>query len=242
MKFTAIIIDDEKSGRVALREMLKFVQHEVEVVAEADSYETACSVLLRQEADLVFMDISMGSYTAFDVLDSLLPEKRPRPVFVTAHEEFALQSYKYCAIDYLMKPVGISDLQALFRKLEMDQRNSSVPELPKNQQKSKDMLIISDRSAWHFLNINDVVLFKGSGSYTQIFMEDGNEYTVSKAIGYYEEFLVANSKFLKVHRSFIINISKIASFEKSERVLLLKNGMNIPTTIKPEVLFDLCFG
>jgi len=57
MKFTVIIIDDEKSGRVTLIEMLKFIKHEIEVIAEADSYSSACQVLLKHNADLVFMDI-----------------------------------------------------------------------------------------------------------------------------------------------------------------------------------------
>jgi len=185
---------------------------------------------------------TLGSYTAFDILNSLPEHKRPHPIFVTAHEQFAVQSYRYYAIDYLMKPVSIADLEAVFRKLEIIYPNNSSAVPANEPYKSKDVLVISDRSTWRFLNINDVVVFKGSGSYTQISMDDGSEYTVSKAIGYYEDFLLHNTKFLKVHRSFIVNISKIKSFEKSDRTLTLQNGQSVPVAIRPEVLLEMCFG
>jgi two-component system, LytTR family, response regulator len=238
--FTAIIIDDEKAARTTLVEMLKLQTHTVEVIAQADSYMSGLQLLDEQQADIVFMDISLGSNTAFDILDTLPEGRKPKPIFVTAYEEFALKAYRYYAIDYILKPVSLSDLSRALNKVVGELQHVQMDRDEIAPSASRDFLIIPDRSNWHFINIMDIALLKGSGSYTDIVMDDGAIHTVSKGLGYFEKQLLSTSQFIKVHRSYMIHIKKIASLDKGNKEILLKNGSTAPISIRPEVLLQFC--
>lgn len=238
--FTAIVIDDEKAARITLIEMLKLQTQRVEVIAQADSYASGLKLLDEQQADIIFMDISLGSSNAFDILDTLPESRRPKPIFVTAYEEFALKAYKYFAIDYILKPVSLGDLSRALNRVIGELESAHGDKYGRRPVPNRDFLIIPDRSTWHFIHIMDIALLKGSGSYTDIVMDNGTIHTVSKGLGYFEKQLIDTSQFIKVHRSYLIHLKKIASLDKGNKEIVLKNGSIVPMSIKPETLLEFC--
>jgi two-component system, LytTR family, response regulator len=117
-----IIVDDEANARRTLLAMLKNYAPTVEVVGEASSVATAILAINNQQPDLVFLDIEMQDGTGFEVLQSL-PTIDFNVVFVTAYEQYALQSFRFAAIDYLLKPVRIQELQEAIGRVSLREKS-----------------------------------------------------------------------------------------------------------------------
>jgi two-component system, LytTR family, response regulator len=229
--FTAILIDDELAARETIKGMLALAYGNIRVVAEADCFTSAVELLSSQTADFIFMDISLGGQTAFDVLDQLPERKQVNPIFVTAHEEFALQSYEYNAFDYILKPVGIRNfIRVVDKKIKVLQGVQSAEE---NTKKIvyRDFIIVPERSTWQFVKLDEIAYLMAQGSYTKVVTSCNKEFLVSKLLKHFEAILLERSFFVRVHKSYIANIREIVSFDKSTKSLLLRNNHRLPTTI-----------
>ena len=115
----AIIIDDESSGRKAVRNYITKYTTSIEVVDEADSVKNGLFSILTHKPDVVFLDIRMPDGTGFDLLEKL-PIINFKIIFITAYEEHALKAFKYSAVDYLLKPLNPDEFIVATTKLSSD--------------------------------------------------------------------------------------------------------------------------
>src|SRR6218665_4221836 len=111
----AVVIDDEENGRELTLNLLKLYCPEVEVLGTGSSVQSGYACILQHRPALVFLDVQMRDGSGFDLLD-LFPEVDFRIVFITAYQEFAVQAFKRCALDYLLKPLSPPDLVAAIKK------------------------------------------------------------------------------------------------------------------------------
>jgi two-component system LytT family response regulator len=242
---TTVIIDDEKKARNALRQMIEMSGAEIAILAEADGVVSGLEAIQKHKPDILLLDIKMRDGSGFDLLKKLSSVKS-KIIFVTAYNDFAIEAFKFSAIDYLLKPVDPGDLANALRRaeetLEREKNNSYLESLVENfAGTAKQMKKIALKTANHIyiLNISDILFCKSDGNYTEFHCADGKKAMVSKSIGEYEEML-GDYNFIRVHHSYLINLTHVVRFDKNDGgSVIIKNGESIPVSgRKRDVLID----
>ena len=237
MSIKTIIIDDEQNARENLNLILQDNCPEIEVVALADSANEARSLIKKHQPNLLFLDINMPNEDGFELLESL-DEKNFAVIFITAHNQFALQALKAGAIDYIEKPIDIEDLQEAISKIE-EKSSSGNEQLDfgliktmledyKNESKA-DTIAIPTLSGYEIVRTEDIVHLEADESYTRLFLSDGKKCVSSMTIARYEKVLDKNT-FFRVHKSHIINTKHhLKEFNRHEgNVAIMDDGSSIP--------------
>jgi two-component system, LytTR family, response regulator len=226
---TAIIIDDESKGRLALREKLQSYCPEVEIIAEAGDGKEGLDMINKNQPQLVFLDIQMPNMNGFEMLNEI-PEKKFHVIFTTAYDQYAIKAIKYAAFDYLLKPVDIEELKAAVLKIAREKNNQTQKQaqlLQQNIQHPKRLLhklAISTLDGLHFYDINDIVHLEANSNYTAIYLGNGTKITASKTLKEFEEFLPEDI-FFRTHHSHLINLNYIKRYIKGDGGQIeLQNG------------------
>lgn len=216
----SIIIDDELKGRETLRTMVTSYCEGIEVVATCQNVNEAIEAINTLKPDVVFLDVQMQGETGFDLL-SKLDNINFEVIFTTAHSEYALRALKCSAIDYLLKPIDISDLQKAVAKVDKKRVANFAERVRQLLQNLKDTtsenykLAIPTAEGLIFIRAKDILYCKASGNYTEIYMIDGKKHLVSRQLKEYEGIL-DHRDFFRIHHSFLINLNRIKSYVRGE--------------------------
>ncbi len=216
-----VIIDDEYSGRENLEALLARVAPEVEVVATAGSVKEGVRVIKTHQPDLVFLDVEMPTGTGFDILDQL-PHFTFHLIFISAYYKYAIDAFRVSAIDYLLKPIKVKELQEAIGKLNQfarmkDQENriAFLLDSLKTQQDTPTRIMLPTLNGFQLHHFNDIIRCQGERNYTRFFKTNGESILVSKNISEYEA-LLSEHNFMRVHRSHIINLGMVESYAKGK--------------------------
>lgn len=230
----SIIIEDEINARALLRRYLeKYCQ--VEVSAEAGSVAEGITAILEHKPDIVFLDISLPKQNGFELIQQLQPINF-EVIFVTAYDQYAIQAIKLSAIDYLLKPIDISELrQAVLRaeeRIQSKQGSQNLAALADNlKQHENKRIVIPDGHSYIYEEIANIIRLQAQGRYSEIYTV-GKKYTVTRNLGEFDK-LLHPSNFLRVHHSHLINPLHIASFEKNDGgYLVMKDGSTVEVSRK----------
>ncbi|MDC1352838.1 LytTR family DNA-binding domain-containing protein [Flavobacteriales bacterium] len=230
MKLNTIIIDDEANARENLQILINDYCPTLNVVGMASNVNQAKILINQFNPEVVFLDIAMPGGDGFSLLDQY-DDRKFSVVFTTAHSEYALKAYKADAIDYIQKPIDIDELQKAQEKV-MKLSNLVWDDKHKNQATTEDeiaKIAIPTRSGYIFIENKDILYFKASENYTEIFLTSGKRIISSKTIKRYEE-KVSPHIFYRVHKSFIIN--KHNHLKELSRQMgnfaVMTNGEHIP--------------
>ncbi|WP_299117053.1 LytTR family DNA-binding domain-containing protein [uncultured Winogradskyella sp.] len=226
----ALIVEDKAYIRKGLLNLLDLVDTEVQVIGECESVKEALIVSNTCKPELVFLDINLTDGTAFDFLEQV-KNITFKIIFITAHEEYALKALKIGAVDYLLKPVDIDELQNALKKL-----NNLPIILQKEQiQSAKNLwndpgskLILSLQESFQVIDLNELVFCESDKGYTTFHLNNGKKHLASKSLKEFEAQL-NNASFTRPHRSFMVNLKFIDKYDKSG-VIHLKNGKKIPVS------------
>ena len=226
---TALIVDDEAKGRLALREKLATYCPNVSVLGEAADGLEAIQGIKKLGPQLVFLDIEMPQMNGFEMLNAL-PEKNFHVIFTTAYDQYAIQAIRYAAFDYLLKPVDIEELQSAVSKFDEKQLNETrrqVELLQQNMEKPKRQwtkLAIPTLEGVVFYEIDQIVDLEANSNYTNIFLADKTKITASKTLKDFEEILPEET-FFRTHHSHMINLNYVKRYIKGDGGQIeLKNG------------------
>ncbi|WAC42522.1 LytR/AlgR family response regulator transcription factor [Pedobacter sp. SL55] len=231
-KLTCYLIDDEERAINSLEFLLDYYCNETaEVVGAANSYEDAVNYLTKNTPDLIFLDINLGEKTGFDVLEKLDDMPNTQIVMVTAYDEYALQAFKYNAINYLLKPVDPDELtKTLSRVSERSGKaaENSIADFLKTQQ---ERMFFPNRNGYGSILFKEISFIKGDGSYVAIVNTQQEEITVSKNLSHFEKILEKHPQFIRVHKSYIINTNHITKIDKHGGLkVVLVNNQEIPVS------------
>jgi len=240
-----VIIDDEVLMRQALTRMVREHCPNARVVGSAGSVASGVAEIRKQHPDLVLLDIKLDDGTGFDLLKKLEPIDF-KVIFITAYDEFAIRAVKFSALDYLLKPVESGDLvQAINKaeKLVLKELNMQLNVLKDNMQSGtvdNQKIILKTLENVHVVKIGNIIYCESDDNYTNFNLIDGSKILVSTTLKDYDEIL-SHYGFLRVHRSFLINLSHIVRFEKSEggNVVLTNNCVVPVSSRKRELLLEL---
>lgn len=217
----SLIIDDELNNCHNLQNILARYCPEVDVLGMAHNATEGLELILKEQPDLVFLDIQMPGGSGFDLLASI---KNPDfdVIFVTAYNQYAIKAIRMSAIDYLLKPINILELrEAVSRVKAKNELKSSKSNHLQNylenqslsQSQRKIALPTSERLL--YVKIEDIIRCQGENNYTKFYLNNGQPVLVSKTIKEYEELLKEDG-FIRVHQSHLINTKHVKSYEKRE--------------------------
>lgn len=228
MSLKAVIVDDEKHSREALKNLLNEFCTDVIIVASAGSVDEAITVISSTNPDVIFLDIELQSGTGFDILtqiDSINFEI----IFITAFEQYAIKAVKYSSLDYLLKPIDLEELikavEKAKKKKDQDVYNKQLETLVHNlkQQPKLNKICLSTTDGFEFVTIEDIIYCKASGSYTSFFLKNNTSVIVSKHLKEYEN-LLTDQHFMRIHNSFLINLKEVKKFIKSDGGYILMSN------------------
>lgn len=211
-----ILIDDEPASIEALTLKIKKISAEIEILATFHSAVDATQSIKTLKPDLIFLDIEMPEMDGFTFLNQF--EKREFEVIIcTAHDEYAIKAVRQSAIDFLLKPIAISELsdavERAKQKILIKQKNDR-PSLQKLNA-SFDKIPVPSMRGLIFLPVKEILYLISEGNYTSIFLENKQKIVSSKNLGDYEN-LLESLHFFRIHHSTIINLSQIREYLKGE--------------------------
>ena len=190
-----VVIEDEEHSRKMLLAMLHEHCQQINVVAEANSVKTGLSAIAQQMPQLVFLDIELQSETSFEILEKL-PEINFELVFTTAFDHYALKAIKFCAIDYLLKPIDLNELRIAVAKAEKrlnrEYLNKNLEVLLNNLKsgtQNNHKIALSTLEGLLFVNVSDIIYCESNGPYTKFIFKQGDKIVTSKHLKEYEDLL-----------------------------------------------------
>jgi two-component system, LytTR family, response regulator len=214
-----VIIDDEPNNVEALRHLLTNYCPAIEIIGTAENAQTGQQVILNEQPDLVFLDIEMPYGNAFELLNNISLVNF-EIIFVTAFDNYAINAIKYSALDYLLKPVNIKELQAAVLKaaerIKIKNISQKIDTLLFNLNVAKPSLqkvALPTLEGLVFVNIKELVWLEARGSYTIIYMENKQKITVSRTLKEFEDILPEDT-FSRIHQSYIINHNFIKKYNR----------------------------
>jgi two-component system LytT family response regulator len=228
----AVIIDDERSARLELRQMLES-HPDVEIAGEAANASEALSRVAALHPDLLFLDVEMPGRSGFDLLKAM-PAPHPRIVFCTAFDEFALRAFEVNALDYLLKPVSATRLAQALERVRSELRRDGVPPEPAGDGgvfAEDDQVFVRAGDRCWFVPLRSITLFEADGNYTRVHFGTDKP-LLYRSIGLMEERLPARL-FLRANRSQIVNLSAIRSISR-----WFSNTLKVTLTNGTEVEFS----
>ncbi len=206
-KYTAIIVDDERLARNALKTLLEEID-EIELTGEADSVSNAISLIAKVKPDIIFLDIQMPGESGFDLIEKI--STNIKIIFVTAFDEFALRAFEVNAIDYLLKPVSVIRLKTSIARLFEE---NSIDETAKKKLVAGDRLFLLFNNNYLFLKIENILHISSSGDYSELHLIDGKKGLTNKSMQEWEARLPINT-FCRIHRCTIINMDYVVKVDE----------------------------
>lgn len=224
-----ILIDDEPLARMIVREYLASYS-EYEIVAECNDGFEGAKAIANHEPDLIFLDIQMPKINGFEMLEII--NFHPKVIFTTAFDEFAIKAFEENAIDYLLKPFRKDRFDKAMEKVKTQLVPVISDQLQETNAKQPDehlRVVIRNGSDISIIPTYEIEVIEAYDDYVKIHHK-GKTHLKKKTMNYFEKTLDPN-RFVRVHRSFILNIlelTKIETYEKNSYIAILKSGKRIP--------------
>jgi two-component system LytT family response regulator len=229
------IVDDEYQSRLVIVKMLSRYFSDIQVVGQASTVEEAIEGILALQPNIVFLDVQLHSATGFDVLDKL-SEVDPEIIFTTAYPEYAVKAFRYSAIDYLVKPIDPSELEAATGKAISRVRDQQpvlagqiqAPDRETNNSlKYIDKIAVPTTDGLLFISTQNIVYCQGQINYTLLYLTNGQKITSSHTLKTYETML-GSQHFFRAHKSYLINLQHVEMYQRGEGgSAIMSNGHHI---------------
>jgi DNA-binding LytR/AlgR family response regulator len=221
-KMNCIVVDDESMGRKLMEENIQQIPF-LNLVASCKNAFEAMDVLSSQKVDLIFSDIQMPGMLGTQFLQSL--KEKPLVIFVTAYEQYAVESFSMDVVDYLVKPVSLERFSlAAHKALKIfnAEKNQAIPvpePLNTGVNQKEDFFFVNVEYSLVKIQINQVTHIEGLKDYIKIYLEGEKRPILTKMTMKSIEARVVDHLFMRVHKSFIVNLRKIDSI-KHQRIKL----------------------
>ncbi len=214
MKITCIAVDDEP---LALQKMHDYIMRVgyLELLAEFDNALDALEFLKSNSVDLVFLDIQMEELTGIQMIESM--KEKPKVVFTTAYDEYAIKGYELDICDYLLKPISftrfLQSCEKIHSLLDGESEEEYQPVIVPQDQNKQDFFFVKDGSITHKVMLNDILFVEGMKDYLRIHTSDDKIMTLL-SFKKLEQSLIY-PKFVRIHKSYLVAVDKIESIERN---------------------------
>lgn len=228
MKIKTLIIDDEP---IALEKLKNYVEKVsfLELVGVCSNGLEAVSLLAETEVDVIFTDIQMPDLNGIDMVGSLA--KAPMVVFITAYADYAVDSYKLSAVDYLLKPYGFADFQRAANKVLQQYTQNSLSQVSNEVSPS---LFVKVDYRYVRVSLDQIIFIKGYGEYLQIYLE-GEKLPLLTLSSFNAIKKSLSLDFLQVHRSYIVNMNHVEQISRGHIIMDEQTDVPIGDSFKDDV-------
>ncbi|WP_179007194.1 LytR/AlgR family response regulator transcription factor [Winogradskyella forsetii] len=236
-----LLVEDKSYIRKGLLNLLNLLDTEVEVIGECESVKEAVVVANACKPELIFLDINLTDGNAFDFLEQT-EDLNFKIIFITAYEEYALKALKIGAVDYLLKPVDIKELESALQKisnLPVAEQKSQIKTAKAVWHNDDSKLILSLHDSFQVIDLKALMYCETDKGYTTFYCSDGKKHLVSKTLKEFEAQLIS-ANFARPHQSYMINLKFIDKYDKSGTIHL-KNGKKIPVSTRKKEQFVTSF-
>jgi two-component system, LytTR family, response regulator len=236
-RFSAVVVDDEPLARKRLCRLLDS-ERDIDVVGECSNGREAISVLSSQSPDLVFLDVQMPEMDGFAVLRALAPKRIPAVVFVTAYDDYALEAFNVNALDYLLKPFDKKRFQesverargrlSEHREETVSGRLTALLENLSAAPASRGRIAVKTGGKVMFVNTSDIDWIEAADNYACLHCS-GVTHVLRETMSSLETRL-DRKMFLRIHRSIIVNVDRIAEMQpwfRGDYLVILKDGTKL---------------
>lgn len=219
-KIKAILIDDELNSLQNLQQKLEGFCPDVSIIAVTQKPEEGIQLIRQSQPDVVFLDIEMPKMSGFRMLEEL-GEYDFDIIFTTAYNHYSIDAIRISAFDYLVKPIGIEDLQQAVERLSKSlnrQTKEKIDILKKSlsdNRSQEDKIAISTSEGIDFVPIKNIIHIESKSNYSKIFLKDNKNIMVTKILKDFEEMLLPYN-FYRVHNSHLINLNYIQKYIRSQ--------------------------
>lgn len=237
-RIRVLVVDDEPPAR---RKLIGFLNDEdgIEVVGQAGDGEQAVQAVYSLRPDAVFLDIQMPGMNGFQVLEELKGDSLPQIVFVTAYDQYALQAFEVCALDYLLKPFDRPRFRAALSRLreQLDRPSAQnlqirlerlLSQVEERRPRYQTRFMVKTSNRVVFLRAEQIDWIEASANYVELHLGP-KSYLLRETMNRLEERLDP-SRFVRVHRSRIVNIDRVRElhpFSRNDYILILEDGTRI---------------
>ena len=229
MKLKAIIVEDEETSRDILRNYLNKYCPNISVLGEAANIDEALLLTRNNTLDLVFLDVEMPYGNAFDLLEKV-GDRDFETVFVTAYNHYAIDALNAHASYYLMKPISIDELiKAVDYVAEIKAKENALQDqvLVPKMKKASGKITIPQQDGFEIIETATILYCKADDNYTEIYLNNNKKKLVSKTLKYFEDAL-ANTIFVRVHKSYLVNANEVVKYKKGKGgSVVLSSGKEI---------------
>ncbi|GCD77032.1 MAG: LytR/AlgR family response regulator transcription factor [Thermaurantimonas sp.] len=214
-----VLVDDENTIIESLRSKIEMFCPDTVVVGTATNIDDALKVIDSQRPDAILLDIHLNDESGFELVNELqleFEEYEPAIIFITAYDEYAVKAFKVNAIDYLLKPVNVDELQAALEKVKKVQ-SKKLQEFTQPLTHTQHVVYQNERipiytnDGVEFLNINDILWIETYKAHTLVVKANGEKIESTRPIRFYDAML-QNSKMMRVHKSYICNCEHIKKY------------------------------
>jgi two-component system LytT family response regulator len=229
----AIIIDDEPLARMVIREYLASHTN-ITVLQECGDGFEGVKAIMQHQPDLVFLDIQMPKINGFEMLE--LIDAPPPVIFTTAFEEYAIKAFEAHAVDYLLKPFSKERFDKAIEKLQdsKEKNTTNIKRLLESVSPATaacNRVVVKENGKIKIIPVAQLQFIEAADDYVKLHTADGS-FLKNKTMAYFESVLDANS-FIRIHRSFIVNIqliTRLDPYEKDTYQAVLSNGKKLPVS------------
>jgi two-component system, LytTR family, response regulator len=229
----AIIVENERKHLENLSRLLKENFPEINVIATCATLNDSIRAIRKFQPDLLFLDVELEPGSGFEVLEQTRNQSY-EIIFITAFNKYAVTAFKFCALDYIIKPVGKDDLQIAFdryKNFKLHGTKKNIEALLHNYRqidKTLQIIGINVLRGIDFLIVSDIICCKASGNYTEFYLTGKRRITATKTLKSVEDLLTEHV-FFRVHDAWLINLHHIKKY-KSDR----EGGLAILTEFHPD--------
>lgn len=225
-KIKTIIVDDEKSSRAVLKKLIESSFNEIDIIAEASNIDEAYELIDIHKPELLFLDIQMPKDNGFKLLSKF--NKIPfEVIFVTSYDNYAINAIKFNALDYLLKPVEIPDLEVAVKKAIQtieNKVNSSAQIINLVHSLESDTndrkIAVHATDCVKLISESNIVFLQAERRYCHLYTSTGEHYVLAKFLKDFEEYFGETSSFIKISKSHIVNAFHIKEYSKGEPFII----------------------
>jgi len=229
-----LIVEDEPRSRDLLRRLLDTYCPDVQVVGEAATPDEAAERCEAQRPDLVLLDIELAGGDAFSLLQRYT-EIPFRIIFTTSYDQYAIRAIRYAALDYLLKPLVLSELRTAIERFRRDRAplNGRLDLLTQSMRTSSQpsLIALPTSEGYEIVQPAEIIYCEASGNYTIYYPSGGKKLVVSRTLKD-SELLLHEQGFLRIHQSYLINLSHVRRFVKTAGGSVIMRN-NAELTVSP---------
>lgn len=226
----ALIVDDEQASIDLLKWLVGEYCPDITSVQWARSVKDAVPLIRSFQPDIVFLDIQMPHQSGFDLLINI-DNWNFEVIFTTAYNEFAIQAIRFSALDYLLKPIDESELKKAIERFKVKRIYAPAGQILfrnfiqniSQGNKEKFKLALADASEIKYVQIDEIIRLQAESNYTHIFLTGNKVFISAKTLKEYDEIL-QGQRFLRVHKSHLVNATHIQAYDRQGILLLSDNS------------------